>query len=50
MLARWLLDHNGVDGETILPVDDKALGVLLVKAASDVDVEAAIIDLLTSRR
>ena len=49
LLARWLLDHNGVDGETILPVDDEALGDLLVKAASDVDVEAAIIDLLTSR-
>jgi len=25
LLARWLLDHNGVDGETILPVDDEGL-------------------------
>ena len=38
LLARWLLDHNGVDGELILPVDDEALGDLLVKAASGVDV------------
>ena len=41
LLARWLLDHNGVDGETILPVDDEALGDLLVKAASGADMERA---------
>lgn len=50
LLARWLLDHNSVDGEAILPVDDEALGDLLVKAASGVDVEAAIIELLTGRQ
>lgn len=50
LLARWLLDHNGVDGQMILPVDDERLGELLVKAASGVDVETAIIELLTSRQ
>lgn len=50
LLARWLLDHNGVDGEMILPVDDQALADLLVKAASGVDVEAAIVAHLSSRQ
>lgn len=50
LLARWLLDHNGVDGEMILPVDDEVLGDLLVKAASGVDVEAAIIERLSGRK
>ena len=49
LLARWLLDHNGVDGEAILPVDDEAMGSLLVKAASGLDVEADIIERLASR-
>ena len=50
LLARWLLDHNGEDGERVLPTDDQVLADLLVKAASDVDVESAIVDLLNSRR
>jgi prophage maintenance system killer protein len=49
LLARWVLDHNGADGARILPVDDEALGDLLVKAASGVDVEGAITGLLRSR-
>jgi prophage maintenance system killer protein len=50
LLARWLLDHNGEDGEKILPTDDQTLADLLVKAASGIDVEASILELLTSRR
>ena len=50
LLARWLLDHNGEDGEKILPPEDQELADLLVKAASDRVVEAAIEELLTSRR
>lgn len=50
LLARWLLDHNGVDGETILPVDDEGLAELLVKAASGLDVEKAIVERLRSRQ
>ena len=50
LLARWLLDHNGVYGEMILPVDDEEFGDLLVKAASGVDVEAAIIERLVGHK
>ena len=50
LLARWLLDHNGINGGRILPVDDEALGDLLIKAASGADVEAAIIERLGSRQ
>jgi prophage maintenance system killer protein len=50
LLARWLLDHNGEDGKKILPTDDQTLADLLVQAASGTDVEAPILELLTSRR
>lgn len=50
LLARWLLDHNGVDGEVLLPPDDEIIAELLVKAAAGLDVEAAIVERLTSRR
>jgi len=39
LLARWVLDHNGVDGSQILPSDDLVLADLLVQAAAGVEVE-----------
>ena len=49
LLARWVLDHNGVDGGQILPSDDLVLADLLVKAAAGVDVESDIVARLGSR-
>lgn len=50
LLAKWLLDHNGVGSARILPPDDEGIGDLLVKAAAGLDVEAAIVERLESRR
>ena len=50
LMARWMLDNNDQDGEHILPSDDIAFAELLVKAASGVDVEPELIQLLTRRR
>jgi hypothetical protein len=49
LLARWVLDHNGIDGAKILPADDEVLADLLVKAVSGLDVEAAVLELFVSR-
>ena len=49
LLARWILDHNGVDGARLLPADDRRFADPLVKAASGGDVEAEMIDLLLER-
>jgi prophage maintenance system killer protein len=49
LLARWMLDRNGLDGATILPPDDRVVADLLVKAAAGNDVEAALIALMTDR-
>ncbi len=49
LLARWLLDRNGIDGARFLPPDDWELADLLVKAASGVDVESEIVGLLAGR-
>jgi prophage maintenance system killer protein len=49
LLARWVLDHNGVDGAKILPTEDEDLADLLVKAASGLEVETAVLELLHSR-
>lgn len=49
LLARWLLDRNGIDGARILPTNDYELADLLVKAAAGNDVEAAIVRLLAAR-
>lgn len=50
LLARWVLDHNGVDGTQILPPSDRDFADLLVQAASGIDVQADMISLLASRR
>ena len=50
LLAKWMLDRNGLDGEQVIPPDDRVLGELLVRAASGLDVERAIIEALRTRR
>ena len=50
LLARWVLDRNGVDGSRLLPPDEREFADLLVKAASGRDVEDELIALLNSRR
>ena len=49
LLARWILDSNGIDGRRILDPDDRELADLLVRAASGEDVEARIIASFLSR-
>jgi prophage maintenance system killer protein len=49
LLARWVLDHNGIDGAFILPADDRVVADLLIKAAAGNDVEAALISVLADR-
>ena len=43
LLARWILDKNGLDGRQILDPQDRKLADLLVHAASGRDVEADIV-------
>lgn len=50
LIARWVLDRNGVDGAVILPPDDRVVADLLVRAASGHDVETELLSLLTARR
>ena len=49
LLARWLLDRNGVDGSLLLPADDRLLADLLVKAAAGREVGDEILTLLRQR-
>jgi prophage maintenance system killer protein len=49
LLAKWVLDRNGVDGDRFLPPADVRIAELLVQAASGRDVEAAVVELLESR-
>ena len=49
LLTRWILDQNGADGARLLPASDRKFADLLVKAASGVNVEAKMIDLLLER-
>ncbi len=49
LLARWLLDINGVDGGEIFPPDDRVIADLLVQTASGADVEQDIISTLAAR-
>ncbi len=50
LLARWVLDRNGVKGTALLPPDDRQFAELLVKAASGLDVEDQAVALLDRRR
>jgi len=45
----WLLDRNGLDGDVLLPPDDRDFADLLVKAAAGQNVEADVIALLNNR-
>jgi hypothetical protein len=49
LLARWLLDHNGLDGSLLLPSDDLDVADLPIKAAAGADVEHEMTVLLQSR-
>ena len=49
LLARWVLDRNGVDGAVFIPPDDRLFANLLVKAASGLDVETEFVELFRSR-
>jgi prophage maintenance system killer protein len=49
LLARWLLDNNGVDGGQIFPHDDRVIADLLVRAASGAVVEEEITSILEGR-
>lgn len=49
LLARWVLDRNGLDGSRFIPADDRQLADLLIRAASGTDVEADVVALLASR-
>ena len=50
LVARWVLDRNGLEGASFLPPDDRQMGELLVKAAGGQDVGADFVALLASRR
>ena len=50
LLARWILDRNGLDGAALVPSDDRELADLLVRAASGADVVEETFVLLKSRR
>jgi len=50
LLARWVLDRNGVKGTALLPPDDRQFAEFLVKAASGLDVEDQAVALLDRRR
>jgi prophage maintenance system killer protein len=50
LVARWVLDRNGLEGAAFLRPDDREMGALLVKAASGQDVGADFVALLLSRR
>lgn len=49
LLARWLLDRNGIEGALILPPEDREFADLLVKSASGLDVESEAVALLRNR-
>jgi prophage maintenance system killer protein len=50
LLARWVLDHNGLDGAVLLPADDRLVADLLIKAAAGADVEAELVAVISRRR
>ncbi len=50
LLAKWVLDRNGHDGPTLLPTADREFADLLVKAASGLDVQEVLLELLRARQ
>lgn len=49
LLARWILDNNGIDGRRILAPETRELADLLIQAASGKDVEADIVQFFVAR-
>jgi prophage maintenance system killer protein len=50
LLARWILDNNGLDGSQIIDPDDRELADMLVQAASGGDVvESDIVRFFVNR-
>ena len=49
LLARWLLDRNGIDGALVLPAEDREFADILAKSASGLDVENDAVALLMGR-
>ncbi len=50
LLAKWVLDRIGHDGSTLLPTADREFADVLVKAASDLDVQEELLELLQVRQ
>jgi prophage maintenance system killer protein len=50
LVARWVLDRNGLEGAAFLPSDDREIGALLIKAASGLDIGPDFVALLLARR
>jgi prophage maintenance system killer protein len=49
LLARWLLDRNGIDGSEVIPQADQEFADLLVRAAAGTNVQAEMKALFQSR-
>jgi len=49
LLARWMLDRNGMRGALILPPEDREVANLLIRAAAGQDVHLELVDLVRSR-
>ncbi|MHB1446434.1 MAG: Fic family protein [Acidimicrobiales bacterium] len=49
LLARWLLDRNGLDGGAVIPAEDRRLADLLIKAAAGSDVGDQILLVLKEK-
>ncbi len=49
LIARWVLDSNGIDGAAVIPSDDRDLARLLMNAASGTDVESELVGLMIRR-
>ncbi len=43
LLAKWILDNNGLDGSRIIDADDRELADLLVEAATGRNVETEVL-------
>jgi len=50
LLAKWTLDRNGIQGEKIIPPDDRQLAELLVKAAAGLEVGSQVLELFRNRQ
>ncbi len=50
LLAKWTLDRNGIEGETIIPPHDRDLASLLIEAAAGLDVGAQVLELFRRRQ